>query len=194
MSADFRTNEVSLRVQKKLASQFSNKTVAKAVLDEDTSKLLDHVYRLCKSVCGDKKRSEKVMKNIIKIVVKINILLRNDKFSDEEMANLAKFQKTFNMTVMSVVSFIRIKFTYDRSYLLPRLQQMRDILLEIVDCHLSDKSKDRVNNVFEFFTVNEHLDQIFNSNAPHAQLVANIADALDVLMQSGATKTTDSDL
>lgn len=48
--SEFRAKDIGLRVQKKLASKISNKTVAKTLLDDTTSQILDNLYRLCKNV------------------------------------------------------------------------------------------------------------------------------------------------
>ena len=47
---DFRAKDIGMRAQKKLASKLSNKTVAKMLVDDNTSQLLDNLCLLCKQV------------------------------------------------------------------------------------------------------------------------------------------------
>ena len=48
--SEFRAKDIGLRVQKKLASKISNKAVARTLLDDATSQILDNLYKLCKNV------------------------------------------------------------------------------------------------------------------------------------------------
>ena len=47
---EFKAKDIGMRTQKKLASKLSNKTVAKMLVDDNTSKLLDNLCLLCKQV------------------------------------------------------------------------------------------------------------------------------------------------
>lgn len=60
----------------------ASKNIAKVFIDEATASLLDNVYKLCKQKYG-KKDSEKFVKNIIKIVIKLAVLQKNDVFNEE---------------------------------------------------------------------------------------------------------------
>ena len=51
--SDFRAKDIGMRAQKKLASKLSNKTVAKMLVDDSTSQLLDNLCLLCKQVVSD---------------------------------------------------------------------------------------------------------------------------------------------
>ena len=48
--SEFRAKDIGMRAQKKLASKLSNKTVAKMLVDDNTSQLLDNLCLLCKQV------------------------------------------------------------------------------------------------------------------------------------------------
>ena len=48
--SEFRAKDIGMRAQKKLASKLSNKTVAKMLVDDNTSHLLDNLCLLCKQV------------------------------------------------------------------------------------------------------------------------------------------------
>ena len=67
----FKAKDIGLRAQKKILSRMASKNIAKVFIDETTASLLDNVYRLTKTQYGSKKDAEKLVKNIIKIVIKI---------------------------------------------------------------------------------------------------------------------------
>ena len=70
----FKAKDIGLRAQKKILSRMASKNIAKVFIDETTASLLDNVYRLTKQQHGSKKDAEKLVKNIIKIVIKIGNL------------------------------------------------------------------------------------------------------------------------
>ena len=74
--ANFSSLSMGLKAQKKILSKMSSKSVAKVFIDDSSGRLLDNVYGLLKEYSQNKKDSEKVVKNIIKIIIKIGILYR----------------------------------------------------------------------------------------------------------------------
>ncbi|XP_026687506.1 tumor necrosis factor, alpha-induced protein 8-like protein 2 B [Diaphorina citri] len=45
----FKTNDLAMRVQKKLASKMSNKSMVKMYIDDRSGRLLDNLYRVIKT-------------------------------------------------------------------------------------------------------------------------------------------------
>ncbi|XP_043231585.1 tumor necrosis factor alpha-induced protein 8-like protein [Amphibalanus amphitrite] len=181
--SEFRAKDIGLRVQKKLASKISNKAVAKTMLDDATSQILDNLYRLCKNVTGNKKESEKVIKNLIKVVVKVGILNRNEQFDHDEMVLAAKFQRKFQMTCMTIISFYQIDFSYDRSFITKSLLDLKAMLSSLVERHLTDKTLARVEHVFEFFREPTFLDAVFARNSEHRELLGKITKDLNTILE-----------
>lgn len=56
---------------------------------------------------GSKRDAEKLAKNVVKIVVKIALLGRNDQFSQTELALAAQLKTRFRSLCMTIVSFHR---------------------------------------------------------------------------------------
>merc|ERR1712212_279254 len=75
---------LGIRIQGKIASKMSSKGLAKQIVDGPTADIIDNCYRIANLYLQIKKDAEKVMKNIIKIVVKIALLYRNGLFTKEE--------------------------------------------------------------------------------------------------------------
>lgn len=123
----FRARDIGLRAQKKILSRMATKTVAKTFIDGTTAALLDNIYRLAKlhvsltTFCGhnflywteielecatynclplqtgNKKEAERLVKNIIKIVIKIGILHRNNQFNADELKVVERFRSKFQV-------------------------------------------------------------------------------------------------
>ncbi|XP_037080688.1 tumor necrosis factor alpha-induced protein 8-like protein [Pollicipes pollicipes] len=182
--SEFQAKDIGLRAQKKLASKLSNMTVAKMVVDEPTSQLLDNLCKLCKEVSGDKKVSEKVTKNLIKVMVKVGILNKNNQFNQDERVLAAQFQRKFQMTAMTIVSFYEIDFTYDQSFITQSLADMKSILLKLVERHLTDKTVTRIDSVFGFFGNPQFLDDVFSGDSIHRALLGTITKDLNALLET----------
>lgn len=110
---------------------------------------------------GNKKESEKLIKNIIKISVKLGILSRNDQFDSNEIKVALNFKTKFKELTMTIVSFYEIEFSYNQVYLNNNLFECKEMLRELTKRHLTDKSLLRIDNVFDFFSNPTFLDTIF---------------------------------
>ena len=182
--SDFNSKSLGLRVQKKLLSKMS-KSMAKAfVLDDTTSELLDHVYKLAKLELDSKKDAEKLIKNIIKVVVKIGILYRNDQFNPEEIKTAQKFQQKFGVVTMTIVSYYEIDFSFDRDYLGKLIKDCEDLSTQLVSRHLTDKSVKRIAHVFGFFNNGDFMEKVFQKhNAIYRSHLEHIVNCLNKLKE-----------
>lgn len=134
---------------------------------------------------GNKKEAEKVIKNLIKIVVKVGILNKNDQFDHDEMIEAAKFQRKFTMTALTIISFYQVEFSYDRSFLTNSLVDMHTMLSKLVERHLTDKTLHRIDHVFGFFRDPQFLDPVFARASPHRDLLGKITKDLNTMMDVG---------
>ncbi|GLH16098.1 Tumor necrosis factor alpha-induced protein 8-like protein [Gryllus bimaculatus] len=185
MSEGFRARDIGLRAQKKILSRMANKSVAKVFIDDTTASLLDNVYKLAKAYTGNKKEAEKLVKNIIKVVIKLGVLYRNGQFSSEELSHAERFKGRFHAAAMAVVSFYEVDFSYDRHYLLTALGEARAALRLLVQRHLTDKSLARVDAVFAFFANAAFLDAVFRKDSEHRELLARIVADMNRAMDEG---------
>ncbi|UYV69848.1 TNFAIP8 [Cordylochernes scorpioides] len=186
---NFKAKDVAIRAQKKLLSRMSNKSMAKMFIDDNASNLLDNFYRLARTYSPNKKEAEKIIKNIIKIVVKIGLLYRNDQLSAAEIALAEKFQKKFHRAAVTFSSFVEVEFSYERDFLAGMLKECQGLLRELVARHLTDKSLSRIDHVFNYFTNPTFLDTVFLSkdpSSPYCDLLKKIVKDLHLLMDDGA--------
>ncbi|KAJ8973249.1 hypothetical protein NQ317_019524 [Molorchus minor] len=192
----FKARDIGLRAQKKILSRMAGKNIARAFIDETTASLLDNLYRLAKQYIlffythegglqTTKKEAEKLVKNIIKIVIKLGVLHRNNMLSDEELRHAEKLKTKFRMAGMAIISFYEVDFSYDRNYLANALNESRKCLEIIVLKHLTDKSLSRIESVFSFFTNEQFLDVIFKRDSEYRDALGRVVGDLNKAIDSG---------
>ncbi|KAL1397453.1 hypothetical protein pipiens_009751 [Culex pipiens pipiens] len=182
----FKAKDIGLRAQKKILSRMATKNVAKVFIDGTTASLLDNVYRLAKAHSGSKKDAERLVKNIIKIVIKIAVLHRNGQFNGEELKQADKFRAKFQTLQMAIISFYEVDYSFDLNYLLKSLQEVDTLLKSCVARHLTDKSMGRIQEVFEFFSDPSLLELAFKQDSsPYRDIMDKIVTDLNKAMENG---------
>ncbi|KAH8272853.1 hypothetical protein KR018_004777 [Drosophila ironensis] len=181
----FKSQDIGLRAQKKILSRMATKNIAKVFIDGTTASLLDNLYNLCKMHTGDKAKAEKLIKNIIKIVIKIGVLHRNKQFSEAEMRKAEDFKRKFQNTQLSVVSFYEVDFTFEVGYLQKSLADSQVALKTIVRPHLTEKSLGRIDEIFDFFSDTEMLETAFRPDSPYREVMGKIVADINAGMEAG---------
>lgn len=183
--AGFDSKGLGLRAQKKLLGKMSSKKIAKQFIDDDTSCVLDHAYKIMKEHAQNKKDAEKILKYIIKTIIKVGILYRNDQFNAEELKTAETFKSKFRSLSMTVCSFHEVDFTFDRNFLRSSVEECRQLLQSLIERHLTDKSKSRVDTVFDFFTSQELMDVLFASDGKYREHMDVIVTRMHKMMDEG---------
>lgn len=88
----FSTKSLALQAQKKLMSKMATKSMANLFIDDTSSEVLDELYRVTKEYTRNRKESQKIIKNLIKVVVKLGVLYRNNQFNSEELVLVENFR------------------------------------------------------------------------------------------------------
>lgn len=179
----FRAKDIGLRAQKKILSRMASKNIAKVFIDETTSSLLDNVYKLTKQQYGSKKEAEKIVKNIIKIVIKLAILQKNEVFSEEETRMTNAFYQKFLKLQMSIISFFEVDFSFDLNYLQNLISEVHQLLKSIVKSHLTEKNLHKIDEIFDSFSNSQFLESVFKTDSPHRELMENIVADLNKVME-----------
>ena len=175
---------LGLRIQKKVLGKFSNKTVAKAFIDDDFGELLDIIHGILLKEIPDSKKADKVIKNLIKVTVKIGLLYKNHQFNQEELALGGKFRTKLRQAALTVISFYEVDFTYDRGFLMKIVNDCGEILHKLVDRHLTPKSHERINSVIESFSSGELLDKVFLSDGAYHTHLEKISQSFHKVVDS----------
>jgi hypothetical protein len=181
--SNFNSQGLGLRAQKKILGKMASKKIAKAFIDDDAGALLDAVHVLARRELETEKEASKLLKNIIKIVIKLAVLYRNDQFNAEELALGEKFKGKFRQTAMTVVSFRDVEFSYDEAFLQKELEECETMLHQLIKRHLTEKSHGRVTMVFGFFRDAKLLDKVFTPGGEHWDLLNILVTRLNLLME-----------
>jgi len=159
---DFKASVVAYEVQKSFANKFfSNRTVAKSLIDDTSARLLDNLYLLLKVFTKNKDESKKTVRNIIKISVKIGMLQRGEKFDEDERIGLLQIQRKLRTVAMTLISFYQVDHTYDRLFVIKQLNELEELLINLIQPHLTDKSVGRIDQIFTVVKTVEFLDSIY---------------------------------
>eukprot|EP00056_Hartaetosiga_gracilis_P009946 m.144833 g.144833 ORF g.144833 m.144833 type:complete len:194 (+) comp13227_c0_seq14:5305-5886(+) len=173
---------MSLRIQKKLAGMtIKSKDKMKNYVDENTGELLDHLYELAVVELKDVKGAKKLLKDLVKIVVKLGILYSKSQFNEKELAIGDDLRKKFKHTVLTMISFNEVNFTFDGEHLVSSLDSCRVLLQKLIARHLTDKSKGRVDNVFSFYGQGEILAVLYSDK--HEELRQKIMGCLSKMVE-----------
>lgn len=130
----------------------------------------------------NKKEAEKLVKNIIKTTIKVGVLYRNNELNAADLACAERFKNKFHSAAMAVLSFHEVDFTYDRQYLLSALQEAHANLRQLVLHHLKEKSVQRLDSVFMFFTNPNFLDAVFQRNSEYKDILDKMVDDINYAM------------
>lgn len=188
MTDHFKASVVAFEVQKSFASKFfSNKTVAKSLIDDTSARLLDNLYLLLKVFTNNKEESKKTVRNIIKISVKVGMLQRGEKFSLEERDTLIRIQRTLRTIAMTLVSFYQVDHTYDRSFIIKYLGELESLLVSLINRHLTDKSVTRVEQIFSVVKTGDFLDSIYipKKNQGMRDIMGRVVEDMNSCMEAG---------
>jgi len=179
----FKAKDIGLRAQKKILSRMASKNIAKVFIDETSASILDNVYRLTKEQYGSKKDAEKLVKNIIKIVIKLAILHKNNCFTADEAKQTDTFYQKFMKLQMSIISFFEVEFSFDLAYLQKLISEVHAMLKDIVKGHLTEKSINRIDEIFDSFNNPAFLEALFKQDSPHREVMGKIVEDLNKVME-----------
>lgn len=183
--AGFDSKGLGLKAQKKLLGTMSSKRIAKVFIDDTTARILDNAHKILKDFMPSKKEADKVLKYVIKTVVKVGILYRNDQFNSDELKIAESFKQKFHSVAMTVVSFYTVDFTYDKAFLAGSVEECRQLLKDLISRHLTDKSKNRVDTVFQAFNNEKLMDTIFQPDGKYKEYMDKITTDMNTLMDEG---------
>uniref|UniRef100_UPI00358F73B7 tumor necrosis factor alpha-induced protein 8 isoform X2 n=1 Tax=Myxine glutinosa TaxID=7769 RepID=UPI00358F73B7 len=179
---NFSSKSLALKAQKKILSGMASRGAANLVVDDVTGSVLDELYRLLRGHLNSRKEAEKVIKDIIKIVVKVGVLSLHNQFSTEEMAVARRFKTLFHQLAMTVVTFYRVEFTFDRTVLMKHLETCKGLLHKLIENHLSAKSHGRVDHVFGRLSDAGFLTAVYTPDSPLCPALSRLCDGLDKLL------------
>ncbi|XP_030605565.1 tumor necrosis factor, alpha-induced protein 8-like protein 2 B [Archocentrus centrarchus] len=181
----FNSKDMAMKAQKKILSSMATKSSVQMFIDDTTSEILDELYRVSKEYSGNKSEAQKVIKDLIKIAVKIGVLFRNNRFNTEELGVAQDFKKKLHQGAMTAISFYEVDFTFDKTVMADILTSCRDLLLKLVNTHLTAKSHGRINHVFNHYSDPQLLTSLYNPDGPFRPNLTKICKGLNKLVEDG---------
>ncbi|XP_068127764.1 tumor necrosis factor alpha-induced protein 8 isoform X1 [Hyperolius riggenbachi] len=179
----FNSKYLAVQAQKKILGKMaSSKYIATSLIDDTSGEVLDELYQVTREFTQSKKDAEKVIKNLIKTVIKLAVLYRNNQFNQDEIALMEKFKRKVHQLAMTVVSFHQVEFTFDRNVLSKLLNECRDLLHQVIQRHLTAKSHGRINNVFDHFSNCEFLAALYNPFGPYKPHLQRLCDGVNKML------------
>ncbi|XP_049732429.1 tumor necrosis factor alpha-induced protein 8-like protein 1 isoform X2 [Elephas maximus indicus] len=182
----FSTKSLVLQAQKKLVSKMASKAVVAVLIDDTSSEVLDELYRATKEFTRSRKEAQKVVKNLVKVVLKLGVLLRGGQLGSEELALLQRLRRRARSLAMTAVSFHQVDFTFDRRVLAAALLECRDLLHQAVGPHLTAKSHGRINHVFSHFADCDFLAALYGPAEPYRSHLGRICEGLGKMLDEGS--------
>ncbi|CAD7014595.1 unnamed protein product [Ceratitis capitata] len=149
----FKSRDIGLRAQKKILSRMATKNIAKTLLMVQPHRFLITYI----AFTGNKVKAEKLIKNIIKNCYQNGVLHRNNQFSAEELKDAE--------VVLSENS------NFDLPYLQKSIAESHAALKSIVQRHLTEKSLNRIDEVFDFFRDTTLLEAAFKPDSQYRELM-----------------------
>ena len=86
---------------------------------------------------------------------------------------------------MAIISFYEVDFSFDLPYLLNSLAESHAALRSIVQRHLTEKSLNRIDEIFQFFSQPTLLEQSFRPDSPYKDIIGKIVSDLNKAMENG---------
>lgn len=148
----FSSKSLAIQAEKKFLSKMAGRSVAHLFIDETSSEVLDELYRVSKAYTHSRTQAQRVIKDLIKVAVKVAVLHRSGCFGPGELDVATRFRQKLRQGAMTALSFGEVAFTFEAAVLAGLLAQCRDMLLELVAGHLTPKSHDRIRHVFDHFS------------------------------------------
>ncbi|CAF0746307.1 unnamed protein product, partial [Didymodactylos carnosus] len=177
---------LGIRAQKKLLGKLSSKSVAKVFIDDTSGRILDNIHKIARGYTNSKKEADKLLKYVIKTIVKLGILYKNDLFTDHELKLIDDFRNRFHSLCKAVVTFYEVDFTFDRSFLVRVLKECQELTHKIIASHLTQKSHERIDHVFNFFGNLAFLEYAFDPKLDkNRAIVGQIVEDMNSLINDG---------
>nr|XP_015105562.1 tumor necrosis factor alpha-induced protein 8-like protein 2 [Vicugna pacos] len=166
----FSSKSLVLQAEKKLLSKMAGRSVAHLFIDETSSQVLDELYRVSKEYTHSRPQAQRVIKDLIKVAVKVAPAVRPRRIY-------------FTPPRMTALSFGEVDFTFEAAVLAGLLAECRDMLLDLVAPHLTPKSHGRIRHVFDHFSDPGLLTALYGPD--FTQHLGRLCDGLRKLLDEG---------
>ncbi|XP_038623418.1 LOW QUALITY PROTEIN: tumor necrosis factor alpha-induced protein 8-like protein 3 [Tachyglossus aculeatus] len=178
----FNSKSLALQAQKKILSKMASKAMANLLVDDTSSEIFDELYKASREHTRSKKEAHKIMKDLIKVAVKIGVLYRHQRFDAAELRTVDRLRKKLNQTAMTAVSFYEVEYTFDRAVLSALLLECKALVHELAARHLTPRSHGRIGRVFDHFADVHFLSALYRLDGSCRPGLKRICEGLGKLL------------
>lgn len=185
MAEDFAVSDFALSTQKKFAAKLAtNATIRNRLIDDETAALFKVIHNIFKlAYNNDKKKSEKLMRDVIKIVVKLGVLQRADRL---DKSLLAGASKKIRMCVMTFISFHEVEFSFDKKLGVEKMQAMNSTIHELLTSgKVKEKTHNRLDNIASLLCNGDFLQEFYSSQDKYKATREELSELLNKALETG---------
>ncbi|CAF3742852.1 unnamed protein product [Adineta steineri] len=178
----------SIRFQKKICKIFSNKYIAKYFIPVRFNRLLVNLHVLAEGFSNNNQIADRLLQKIMKSGIKFQVLYRNRIIlvNPDDLRLLMELGTEFNEIIEMIVGLNNFDFIFNRFLLKNKLKDCQKLIHKIIGNHLTRKSHERIDFIFDFISTKEFLKYIFNSKLVlNHTIIKEITVDLRVVMRSG---------
>jgi len=177
---------VKKRAASKTATSALGKKVMKAIVNEETTTLLNALKRIVKSESGSPKKAEDLEKNIIKIPVKSFLLIENKILTADDFLVADKpLREAFELMVKVFNGRGRVKEDKIKEALAKveeLLKKAEEVITNLLAPHLTSKNMLRISGAFGCIANTEFLITVFQNEQLEEDL-DKLIDAMEYYTQ-----------
>jgi len=183
MDTDFKIKDFAISTQKKFASKLAqNAIIRNSLVDDSTTEIFNLINKIIKLYINDKKKSEKTMRDIIKIIVKLGVLQHNDRL---ETRLVTQVNSKLRHVVLTMISFHEVQFTFDKKLAVEKMKTVQSTIhLLLKSGKVKEKTHGRLDNIMELLADGDFLHALYH-DPKFESYKTNLAGLLNKAVEEG---------
>ncbi|XP_023045570.2 tumor necrosis factor alpha-induced protein 8-like protein 1 [Piliocolobus tephrosceles] len=182
----FSTKSLALQAQKKLLSKMTSKAVVAMLVYDTSREVMEELYHATREFTCSCKEAQKMLKNLVKVALKLGLLLCEDQVGGEELALLWHFCHRAHFLAMMAISFQLVEFTFDRQVLAAGLLECGDLLHQVMGPQLTAKRHSCIKHVFHHQADCVFLAVFYGPTEPYHSHLRRICEDLGRMLDEGS--------
>jgi len=181
--SEFTIKDFAISTQKKFAQKLAtNAVIRNSLIDDSITEIFNLINKIIKLYLNDKKKAEKVMKDVIKIIVKLGVLQHNNRL-DQKMVRDANAH--LRHAVLTMISFHEVEFTFERTLAVHKMKTVKDVITSLLkNGQVTEKTHGRLNNVMSVLGESDFLYALYHEEK-FKPLVSELARLLNDAIEQG---------
>ncbi|VDP91659.1 unnamed protein product [Echinostoma caproni] len=180
-------HNLRFRAQKHLVGRMvTNRQSIKPLIGKKAYTALKQFELLLKSHMSSSKDVKALIRSVVKTIGKLGVVAKQNTLTENQMSLARTAKQQFNTVALTVISFVRTDYTYNRGYLSQLLRDCEQTVCKCVVETLSSKSVDRINFVFDTLCDPTLMDNVFSLSAKAEQRkhLVDLTESLEIMIAS----------